>query len=219
MLDYLRKRLKDHEDNFTERKGSRPKDSELRRTLVAFANSVPEGHKALLFIGVSDDGAVVGIRDPDSDQKRIRKIAQEDCYPPVQFQSQVFEYEDNTMIAVIIEASNQRPHFSGPAFVRIGSESIAASAKIYEDLIASRHTKAGTILRHKDELISFNQIYHDQFSRERIRYTIECRIEGCSAHVVDLCDTGSDRHFSIPLEKIRISNDSKKRRMLLEAIG
>ena len=47
----LLKRLKDHEDNFTERKLEGAKSAELRKTLVAFANSVPEGRLAILFIG------------------------------------------------------------------------------------------------------------------------------------------------------------------------
>ena len=59
-------RLRDHEDGFTERKqeGAASASAELRKTLVAFANSVPEGKTAILFIGVSDTGAPLGVKNP-----------------------------------------------------------------------------------------------------------------------------------------------------------
>lgn len=146
-------RLKDLEDGFTERKTEGAANaSELRKTLVAFANSVPAGKTSILFLGVRNDGTPVGLNNPESLQKTIREVAEKDCYPTVKYQTRVFEIDGKILLAVIVQASDERPHFSGPAFIRIGSESVAASGRMYEDLIASRNTKAGRILRSKGEV-------------------------------------------------------------------
>jgi Putative DNA-binding domain len=215
----LLERLNNNEDGFTERKTEAAKPAEFRQTLVAFANSVPEGQTAILFIGVANDGKVIGVTNSDTLQKKLRGIAENDCYPSVICQSQAFSSDGKNVVAVLIEASPERPHFAGPAFVRRGSESVAASKEVYEQLIASRNTKAGKILRNKDQLITFRQVDLDQWSRHKVRYEIECRIETCDSHVVHLHDIGSGRHLTFPLEIVRIHTDQSKRRLMLEAIG
>ncbi len=65
----LLERLNDNEDGFTERKTEAAKPLEFRQTLVAFANSVPEGQLAVLFIGVANNGKVVGVTNSDSLQR------------------------------------------------------------------------------------------------------------------------------------------------------
>lgn len=215
----LLERLKNNEDGFTERKTEAAKPSEFRQTLVAFANSVPDGQVAVLFIGVADGGKAMGVTNSDSLQKKLREIAEKECYPSIKYQSQVFTVDGKSVVAVLIEASPERPHFAGPAFVRRGSESVAASKDVYEELIASRNTKAGQILRNKDQLITFRQIDLDQWSRHKVRYEIECRIETCNAQVAYLHDVGSGRHFAVSLEVVRINTDQSKRRLMIEAIG
>lgn len=212
-------RLRDVEDGFTERKIESASPFDLRRTLVAFANSVPVDKTAVLFIGVGDDGTPMGVSNPDSLQRKIRELAEKDCYPPIRHQVRVIEREGKSIVAVLVNASSERPHFSGPAFVRVGAQSVAASREVYAQLIASRNSKAGQILSKSGELISIRQIDRDQWNREKIRWTIEGRIENCDASVVYLYDIGSMRHFSKPLEKIRINFDDSNRRMMLDILG
>lgn len=52
--DDLVKLLGNHEDNFVERKPEGVAPAELRQTVCAFANSVPEGRVGVLFIGIHD---------------------------------------------------------------------------------------------------------------------------------------------------------------------
>lgn len=219
MREHLLQRLRDREDSLTERKPEGVNSSEVRRTLVAFANSVSEGQKGVLFIGISDDGKLTGVTNPDSLQKKIRDAAEKECYPPVSYRSHVLDVEGISVLAVVVEASAERPHFAGPAYVRKGSESVTASKQVYDDLIASRNSKAGAMLREKGKTITFVQVDIDRFGRETIRFAVECTIEGCDAHVLDLKDNGADRYFSIPLSKTRINRDQKQRRMMIEAIG
>jgi hypothetical protein len=211
-------RLRDLEDGFTERKTEgAANQSEIRKTLVAFANSVPEGKVSIFFIGVTDDGTPVGVSNSDSLQQTINRVVEKDCYPPVKYQTKVIQKDGKTILAVLVEASSERPHFSGPAFVRKGSASVAASESIYEELIASRNEKAGRILRSKNVVISFRYFELDTWGRNRPVSTIECRIEECDAHVVHLHDIASGTHFSIPLERVSINFDQGNQRFMLEA--
>jgi predicted HTH transcriptional regulator len=116
--------LGNHEDNFVERKSEGVTASELRQTVCAFANSVPEGRAGVLFIGIHDKtGEAVGIGNTDQLQKRVRDAAQSDCYPPITYTSEVLAVDGKAVVAVIVPHSATKPHFSGPAFVRVGSES------------------------------------------------------------------------------------------------
>jgi predicted HTH transcriptional regulator len=100
-------RLFDHEDNRTERKQAHQTD-EIRKTLVAFANSVPASEKAILFVGVSDNFELVGVGDnPDKTQISIRRSAEEWCFPPIQYRIRALHYEEKEFLAVIIEASHE----------------------------------------------------------------------------------------------------------------
>ena len=94
----LIERLNNNEDGFTERKTEAAKPLEFRQTLVAFANSVPEGHLAILFIGVANDGKVIGVTNSDSLQKKLREIAENGCYPSVKYQSQVFTVDGKMLL-------------------------------------------------------------------------------------------------------------------------
>lgn len=59
------------ESSFVERKPDHIKDREARKTVVAFANSTPEGQESALFIGVDNKtGRIVGVSDPDATQSR-----------------------------------------------------------------------------------------------------------------------------------------------------
>lgn len=53
--------------------------------------------------------------------------------------------------------------------------------------------------------------------RQRKVFVIECRVEECDAHVVNLFDIASGRHFSVPLEQTTVNHDQSTRRMQLEA--
>jgi len=217
------KRVTDQEDNFIERKPEGANSAEIRKTLVAFANSVPEEREAILYMGVADNGILLGVQDTDVLQKRIRRIIDE-CYPKIDYTSEVFEEKGNKIVAVVVKSSIQRPHFAGPAYVRKGSESVKASEEVYEDLIASRNDKARAILRHKGELITV--IARQPLgTAKRIPpkyapyYTPTehmCEIESCNNEVVHLLEHRTVTHHALSLKRVIIGYDTKKHRMQIE---
>ncbi|MCH8028721.1 MAG: ATP-binding protein [Candidatus Dadabacteria bacterium] len=212
-------RVNDSEDNFIERKHAGVKKAEIRRTLVAFANSVPEELYAFLFIGIKNDGEVQGVPNPDKVQKTVREIADE-CYPKLEYFIRVLNISNVKVVAVGVKSSSNRPHFSGPAFVRIGSESVEASDKIYEELIASRNSKCGEILRHKGETVTVvaRKILGNPktLGIPRIFETHECRIESCDAHILHLYELSTGNHYSEPIDIVTINRDNEMRRMMIE---
>jgi predicted HTH transcriptional regulator len=108
------------EDALTERKTENDL-KDLRKTIVAFANTVRPGHTARILIGECDDGTVQGVKNADQIQKKVRSEC-EGVYPPIIWRERVYEKGEKTCVEVEIEYSGETPHFGSPAWVRIGSE-------------------------------------------------------------------------------------------------
>jgi schlafen family protein len=219
-MTHVRDRLVSLEDGFTERKLEGVRPAELRRTLVAFANSVPEGRTAVLFIGVADDGKVVGVSNADDFQKKIRRLAQEECYPPIAITSEVVASNGRNVLAVEVPASSNRPHFAGLAYVRQGSESVQATPELFEQLVASRVTKAGAILRLKGQPITVVALGKELGATKKLMDSLyrarhECRVEDCTAQYVRLHDISTQRNVTEPWENVTVTYDEERYRPML----
>lgn len=124
------------EDNLLERK-TESDLKDLLKTLVAFSNSIRPGHIAVVLIGEKDDGSIQGVSNPDEIQKKIRKEC-EKIYPPILWRSQVYEKNGKYCVRIEIEYDGDTPHFSGPAWIRRGSETVAATEELFQRLIDLR---------------------------------------------------------------------------------
>ena len=218
-LAELHRRLSDDEDNYVERKPQSVKQSEIRRTATAFANQLATDETGVLFIGVADNGDALGVDNTDALQKRVRRALQHECYPPIKYTALILEKNGKKVLAVAIPASSSKPHFAGPAYVRIGSESVNASDDQYEQLIASRNEKCRRLQRLGQKTLSV--VSHKKLGDTRripdgaYREYRECKIEFVDAHHVRLYDIGHSEYFSEPLSNIEIARDEKKHRPLL----
>ena len=219
--DELLRLIGNHEDNFVERKSEGVRDAELRQTVSAFANAVPAGRAAVLFIGIHDKtGEVIGVGNPDQLQKRVREACHADCYPPIQYSIEVITVDGKAVVAVVIPPSATKPHFTGPAYMRVGSESTKASAQQYEELILSRTDKAREILGHKNEVFTVLGIGYKLGSNKPLpdaayKEMRECRIVECTGHLVTLADIAAGITFSEPLAHVTINHDHEKYRPML----
>ena len=217
-------RLRGGEDNLVERKPEGANRSELRRTIVAFANSTPDGEVALLFLGFQDRGEVLGARNGDALQKTIGEVCNADCYPKIEFFARVLEVEGKTVLAIGIPSSKRRPHFAGPAFLRKGSESVVASAELYEELILSRNDKCRKIRAWRQQLVAVQCVQHRIGVQKRVadqayREESECRVLACDAPLVQLEIIGSGTRVSEPLACVTIMRDEGKWRPMLVVRG
>ncbi len=145
--DDLLFRLCNFEDHFVERKTEADK-KDWCKTVCAFANSTPLDFSAVLFIGVEDDGTIRQSANLDTLQKTLGKELDK-IYPTVYYESRVLTKDGKQFLAVVVPGSKDRPHFSGPSYVRIGSQSIQASDRQFNTLISERNSKVYEILKWK----------------------------------------------------------------------
>ncbi|HEX7333210.1 MAG TPA: ATP-binding protein [Pyrinomonadaceae bacterium] len=211
----IKRRLTDLEDGWTERKLQTVGGDDVRKALVAFANSLPDGEEALLFIGVADDGTAIGVDNPDNMQKNVRRWA-DWCYPAIRHTSRVIESGGKHVVAVIVQPDHNRPHFAGPAYVRVGSESIKANEILFDELIASRMNKARPLLEamRKGELVSV-VVWH--FGNRSI---LNCKVIDCTAHLA-VFQPESGSPFSGDYEQILLGRaaDGKQLRVEIRHLG
>lgn len=105
---------------------------------MAFANSAPIAYPCVLYIGVRDSGVIEDKQlNLDSVQKTLNRMLQDAC-PRVAYLPKIITDGQKQALAVIVPGSILRPHFAGPSYVRMGSETFEASASQMETLIASR---------------------------------------------------------------------------------
>lgn len=206
-------RLSNKEDGFTERKPEGAGGTDFKKAIVAFANSIPENSEAILFIGVDDNGNPLGVKNTDSLQKSLRQLCEKNCYPPVPHQSIVFQIDGKDILAVIIPHSTKRPHFAGHAYVRVGSESVIASDKLFQEMLDSRTSKVREILNWKDKPIT-KEVHFTLCGTPNIDIK-EMIVEFCNSHYIRMRDTSSDRYESLPISKFEICYDEKRNRLKL----
>jgi predicted HTH transcriptional regulator len=209
-------RLENLEDSFVERK-TEGDSGDWLKSVVAFANSMPVGYPAILFIGVKNDGTVQGLKNPDSVQKSLsNKIAS--AYPVPYYWTKVLERGGQSFLAVIVPGRDTRPHFAGPAYVRDGSKSIAASEEQFKILMAQRNNVAYELLKWRGKPVSMWQpnkvgsVYHPSTG-----YRSEALVEECNQFYVTL-RIGQDR-VSFSLESFTIGFDHAKNRLEIRSNG
>ncbi len=217
--------LSNHEDAFVERKLEGIKPSDLRNTLVAFANSVPEGREAVLFIGVRDNGEIEGCANSDAKQKDVRRTCDQVCYPPLTtVTSEVLMVGDKAVVAVVVGASGNRPHFTGQAYVRRGSETVLASPLQFDELVHSRNSLVAAILKHKNETFTVESVGHllgnsRYIASKTSRQYPECRVLECNPQFIRLQNISTSEFYSEPLSHVELSRDEQKHRPKLIVRG
>jgi len=207
-------RLRDLEDSFVERK-TESDSADWAKTVVAFANSMPVGYPAILFIGVTNDGVVQGLENPEATQKSLSKRVSH-CFPIPYYFTRVMEFEGGRFLAVVVPGSQDRPHFAGSAFVREGSKSIAASEEQFGRLIAQRNSKAYEILKWMGKSICLwspstrGGTYHPSTG-----YRSECRVKDCNQFYVTIEGSQVGGVVSFDFEAFEIGFDHKSERLEL----
>ncbi|HRD28535.1 MAG TPA: ATP-binding protein [Caulobacter sp.] len=215
-------RLSAQEDSYVERKSQGIKPQDIRKAVTAFANSLPDDQHGIIFVGIGDKGSIEGCDNPDAVQKRVREAADE-CYPPIAPQCFALKVEGKDVVAIVVSASGDRPHFAGPAYVRQGSESVKASKRLYEEMIDSRHSTVSAIVRLKDRPITVYGLGHRLGKLERVAAnyleTAECRVMACDRHTVTLQRVSDGWNFYEAVNRIELSTDGKMKRPALIVKG
>jgi hypothetical protein len=199
------------EDGLTERKTENDL-KDLRKTIVAFANTVRPGHTARILIGERDDGTVQGVKNADQIQRKVRSECRE-VYPPIIWRERVYEKEGKSCVEVEVEYSGETPHFGSPAWVRIGSESVVATEEIFQKLISMRAAKARQLelWRGKEITISYPA------SSDTSGFGPRIETQTASAFIAEVSSFWVTFRFaelvSVPLEAVSVSWDHRNNRL------
>ena len=208
-------RLRDSEDNFVERKTASDKRGWLR-TAVAFANSVPIGYPAVLFVGVTDNGTVEG--KADTNWETLQKTFSEaikSAYPPIFYFPRVLSDSGKKFLAVIIPGSPNRPHFAGQSYVRVGPETKKASEAQFEFLVAQRQSKAYAISQWVNKTIVLE--HRQGFGHSIEVGTSSATLLECNAfHVTYASSSNLKQKTSVPLRRVEVSFDHEHDCLKLE---
>ncbi len=215
-IEELKRRVSNCEDSLTERKSSGA-FNDVIKTVVGFANSVPENRTGVLFVGVNNNGEIIGVENPDKLQKTIRNICENECHPPIWANICALNFDEKTVIAVEVPYSPKKPYFAGQAFVRIGTETKNASEELFNELILHHLEKVKYILRYKNTTWTVVAVGKKlgasaNLSNSRYQETAECRIEEVTAHFVRFRILSSDSYVTEELNFINISWDDKSDR-------
>jgi hypothetical protein len=215
----LEKRMLNHEDNLIERKPESVNRSDIRKALCAFSNSLIQNQTALLVIGISDQGKPIGVNNTDKVQKSIHEAAQK-CYPPIiNIKIHVVDLENKKIIVTEISKSDNTPHFTGQAYIRVGSQSIPASDAQFKTLIDKRITKCGWLNERIEKVVSVHLIGRQlgsNTSAGNYRGFTEATIRKCDNHLVALYFFSQGRNWTVSLEDVRPGYDDEKHRDLIE---
>jgi hypothetical protein len=208
-------RLRNEEDNFIERKTV----SDLNdcvKTVVAFANSAPIDMPCVLYVGVKKDGSFEEKTiDFDSIQKSVNNKLKS-IYPRVPYISKVITDGTKQVLAVVVPGSELRPHFAGPSYIRVGSESEEASRAQLDNLIAQRDSKVYRLSQNidKEVMISVRHFHADGSYRSGFRGQV-WRVIECNESWVSLRNPGNGAIQSFPLKDVVLNYDRESNRLAI----
>ena len=205
-------RLKNTEDSTVERKTA----NDLRdclKTAVAFSNSLPFNDPGIIFVGVRNDGTVEDNNNLESLQKKVSsEIAK--VYPPIYPQMKAMkDASGKEFVAVIVRGSAERPHFSGPSYVRDGTQTKEASESQFAQLIAERSSKVREILKWKGQQITLLHPTSAHTPHATIPHrAVSAHLLGCDQFCarLQIMQSGSNSKLAaIPLSQVEVSFDPK----------
>lgn len=204
-------RMKNFEDHLVERKVVGD-EKDWKKTAVAFANSVPVGVPAVLFIGVRDNGEIeTPPKNLDEAQKKFNSIMKK-VYPRIPYVTKIVSENGLQALAVIVYGSELRPHFAGLAYVRNGSESNEASEAQFEELIAQRNSKAARILRWKGKQVTVFLRSGDS----EVPWPNGTIVTDCNQFYMSLQAVPYEPATSFPLSRVEINFDNLRHTLQLE---
>jgi len=128
--------LKLGEGRQSEFKRGLPRNDKTARTLCAFANT----RGGMLFVGVLDDGKVIGVPRPREVVRRLREIGASTVEPPLSLEIRTVTLPAGRVVCCSVPLSSARPHAVlhpddvREVVVRVGASNRAASGATLRSL-------------------------------------------------------------------------------------
>ena len=204
-------RLKNTEDSTVERKTSSD-FRDCREAAVAFSNSLPVDDPGIIFVGVKNDGVIEDGNNLDSLQRKVSAEIGK-VYPPIYPQMKAMkDASGKEFLAVIVRGSPERPHFSGPSYIRDGMQTKQASEEQFARLIAERSSKVREILKWQGSQISL------RFPRVEVIIAGTSRTSRVGPSGITSAYVLGCNQFWVTLQVMRSANDSRLATMPLSKV-
>lgn len=167
----LHRLIETGEDAHTEFKRLVRSPEKIARSLCAFANTAG----GVILIGVDDDRRIVGIESEKETLEILHEAATRHTYPIVSFQTEVLEYKGRDVLAVIIQASEEKPHYclaetrdpktlrkvqDRKVYLRQGSQNVAASREMVHLMKAEKRPIRISYTDNERTLLRYLSAYH-----------------------------------------------------------
>ena len=125
--------------------------AEFAKDLMSLANTLDAfGKKAYLLLGVADDGSIVGLRSPLSQQK-LQQAADRYCQPPVTFSYKEVLVDGRLVGVITIPRSYRKPHKFKREF-----RDPASGRTIHEHTVFTRHL-SHVVVASPEEVVALDQ--------------------------------------------------------------
>ena len=152
-------------------KGTLP--ASVPKEIVAFANT----GGGVLYIGISDDGSIVGVENPDNVMTRLSNTAKNLILPDIMpfLQIETVEMEDRKVVKATVSVGTERPYYlqkegltPGGVFIRVGTACIPVNEDGIRRMIIDTYGKS------YEECRSINQnLTFETFSRKMKENNLE----------------------------------------------
>jgi predicted HTH transcriptional regulator len=142
----------------------------LEKEVVSFLNYHEGGE---IFIGIDDDGTVVGVQDSDDIQKRIIDRIKNNIYPSTMglFDVVIVSKDNKNVIRIIISSGSEKPYYikkygmsPNGCLLRVGTTVQKMTREMIDDLYSKRiRNSLGKLLSPRQDL-TFKQlkIYYEE---------------------------------------------------------
>ena len=133
---------------------------DIKKEIIAFANS----NGGTLYVGVSDDGDVVGVENAADTIMRINNMLRDSIKPDITFLTSCEEINDNgkTIVAVITQRGTERPYYLAAkglrpkgVYVRQGTSSVPATDTAIRRMIRETDGESYEELRSLNQELTF----------------------------------------------------------------
>lgn len=125
--EQIQKLLEAEESETLERKQSLDKEG-ICKSIIAFANDMYGRGTGWIVVGQAPNKVIVGLQVSDDEaQRTISDLARNNCSPAVPVSIECHEKDGKRFAIVEVRPSPARPHFTGKAWVRMGSTTRTAT--------------------------------------------------------------------------------------------
>jgi len=116
------------------------------------------------------------------------------------------------VLAVIIPHSTLRPHFSGHAYRRVGSQNIKSDEAAYSDFLVARSSVGAKILEYRGKVVLIRTQGKKLGDHKPLPLTYseggQFVIEACDPHTVTLQNVASGQKLFEQIENFFVSRDA-----------